>query len=180
MSLSLSFFRPSENLKPHQRWQRSRTGVLDNQTGERSRTALVSESSTATGLTLILSPISYFTIISEKQLFSISLLIIQGGTTAAAPRILGQVFARDSRASPSSGCSLFVSFNFLCVCFHICTFILTLSLITCIEGCEACAPTLTSTRSTRRRTTGRTGSWCSWGKKTSWSQNSLVFELYSM
>ena len=67
--LSSSFLcnRPSENLKRHQRWQRSRTGVLDNQTGERSRTALASESSTATGWTLILSQISYFTIFSIVQ-----------------------------------------------------------------------------------------------------------------
>ena len=103
LSLSLSFLRPSENLKPHQRWQRLQIGVLDNQTGERSRTALVSESSTATGWTLILPPISYFTISNENQLFSINLIIIQDGTTAAVPRILGRVFARDSQASPSSG-----------------------------------------------------------------------------
>ena len=110
LSLSLSFLRPSENLKPHQRWQRSQIGVLDNQTGERSRTALVSESSTATGWNLILPPISYFTISNENQLFSINLIIIQDGTTAAAPRILGRVFARDSQASPSSGCLSFVFF----------------------------------------------------------------------
>ena len=69
LSLSSSFLcnRPSENLKPHQRWQRSRTGVLDNQTGERFRTAPASESSTATGWTYILPPISYFTIFSIVQ-----------------------------------------------------------------------------------------------------------------